>query len=106
MLLYHFFPLWFQFFFVCLLNISTFTCLLFIQARLSNIVEAEPDCAAAMDILGFALYHENNSSTQIELSEDDIEPNEYNKRPVTPEATLESSDGADDVIAPPVRSNA
>jgi len=69
------------------------------KARLSNIVEAEPDCAAAMDILGFALYHENNSSSQPENSEDDIEPNENNKRPVTPEATLESSDGADDVSA-------
>ena len=31
-----------------------------IQARLSNVVEAEPDCRVAMDILGFALYHENN----------------------------------------------
>mmetsp|Transcript_483 Transcript_483/g.1109 ORF Transcript_483/g.1109 Transcript_483/m.1109 type:complete len:816 (-) Transcript_483:168-2615(-) len=30
------------------------------KARLSNVVEADPDVAAAMDILGFALYHENN----------------------------------------------
>jgi len=30
------------------------------KARLSNVVEAEPDVAAAMDILSFALYHENN----------------------------------------------
>ena len=30
------------------------------QARLSNVVEADPDVAAAMDILSFALYHENN----------------------------------------------
>ena len=30
------------------------------KARLSNKVEAEPDCEIAMDILGFALYHENN----------------------------------------------
>ena len=29
------------------------------QARLSNVVEADPDVAAAMDILSFALYHEN-----------------------------------------------
>jgi len=29
------------------------------KARLSNIVEADPDVAAAMDILSFALYHEN-----------------------------------------------
>lgn len=27
---------------------------------MSNIVEADPDVAAAMDILSFALYHENN----------------------------------------------
>lgn len=30
------------------------------KARLSNKVEAEPDCEVAMDILGFALYHENH----------------------------------------------
>lgn len=30
------------------------------KVRLSNTVEAEPDCEMAMDILGFALYHENN----------------------------------------------
>lgn len=30
------------------------------KARFSNKVEAEPDCEVAMDILGFALYHENN----------------------------------------------
>lgn len=31
------------------------------KARLSETVESEPDCSAAMDILGFALYHENIS---------------------------------------------
>jgi DNA replication licensing factor MCM3 len=31
------------------------------KARLSEIVEAEPDCQIAMDILGFALYHELTS---------------------------------------------
>lgn len=30
------------------------------KARLSNVVEADPDVAAAMDMLSFALYHENN----------------------------------------------
>jgi DNA replicative helicase MCM subunit Mcm2 (Cdc46/Mcm family) len=30
------------------------------KARLSPVVEAEPDCEVAMDILSFALYHENN----------------------------------------------
>jgi len=29
------------------------------KARLSNVVEADPDVGAAMDILSFALYHEN-----------------------------------------------
>jgi len=29
------------------------------QARLSNVVESDPDVSAAMDILSFALYHEN-----------------------------------------------
>ena len=31
----------------------------FEKARLSNVVEADPDVSAAMDILSFALYHEN-----------------------------------------------
>lgn len=30
------------------------------KARLSPLVEANPDCSTAMDILAFALYHENN----------------------------------------------
>ncbi|KAL7433317.1 hypothetical protein ACHAXH_002038 [Discostella pseudostelligera] len=30
------------------------------KARLSHVVEADPDVSAAMDILSFALYHENN----------------------------------------------
>jgi DNA replication licensing factor MCM3 len=29
------------------------------KARLSNTVEAQPDCEVAMDVLSFALYHEN-----------------------------------------------
>ena len=36
------------------------------KARLSNTVEAEPDCQQAMDILSFALYHENGGSTMNE----------------------------------------
>ena len=32
------------------------------KARLSNVVEAEPDVAAAMDVLAFALYHEDGGS--------------------------------------------
>lgn len=30
------------------------------KLRLSKVVEAEPDCAQALDIIGFALYHETN----------------------------------------------
>eukprot|EP00957_Ditylum_brightwellii_P015748 1186980-Ditylum_brightwellii.AAC.1 len=30
------------------------------KAGLSQVVEADPDCMAAMDILGFALYHKNS----------------------------------------------
>ena len=37
------------------------------KSRLSNVVEASPDCEAAMDVLSFALYHEagetNNNET-------------------------------------------
>lgn len=32
------------------------------KARLSDTVEAEPDCETAMDILSFALYHENSNN--------------------------------------------
>ena len=42
---------------------------LFKKARLSPTVEAEPDVAAAMDILSFALYHENNKV----IAEDDAQ---------------------------------
>lgn len=50
-----------------LLTLSTFP---FFQARLSNVVEADPDVAAAMDILSFALYHENNKVVGEEDSND------------------------------------
>jgi len=33
------------------------------KARLSKLVEANPDCIEAMDILSFALYHENINNT-------------------------------------------
>mmetsp|Transcript_1043 Transcript_1043/g.2253 ORF Transcript_1043/g.2253 Transcript_1043/m.2253 type:complete len:788 (-) Transcript_1043:158-2521(-) len=35
------------------------------RARLSRIVEAEPDVSAAMEILSFALYHENKNSSDV-----------------------------------------
>jgi DNA replication licensing factor MCM3 len=34
------------------------------KARLSHVVEAEPDCEIAMDILSFTLYHENTGATK------------------------------------------
>jgi len=34
------------------------------KARLSDTVEAEPDCETAMDILSFALYHENTNNLE------------------------------------------
>lgn len=40
------------------------------KARLSNIVEAIPDVKIAMDILGYALYHESNPDGQMEIEED------------------------------------
>jgi len=44
------------------------------KARLSPIVEADPDCAAAMDILSFALYHENNDADAQQLKEKEHAP--------------------------------
>jgi DNA replication licensing factor MCM3 len=34
------------------------------KARLAHTVEASPDCEIAMDILSFALYHENNNENE------------------------------------------
>jgi DNA replication licensing factor MCM3 len=39
------------------------------KARLSNIVEAVPDVKIAMDILGYALYHESNPDGQMEIEQ-------------------------------------
>ena len=49
------------------------------KSRLSNIVEAKPDCEAAMDVLSFALYHEAGETNDTEeevvaqVSDDDGE---------------------------------
>jgi len=50
------------------------------KARLSQIVEAEPDVKAAMDILGFALYHENHQMTDSEKRVSTPELREDRKR--------------------------
>ena len=36
--------------------------LIYTYSRLSQVVEAGPDCSSAMDILEFALYHKNNDN--------------------------------------------
>ena len=58
-----------------------------LQARLSNVVEAEPDCKVAMDILGFALYHENNGNVDGSIS----------KLDTVSEDESDSSDGDDEI---------
>ena len=60
------------------------------KARLSPIVEADPDCAVAIDILGFALYHESNHNVAdvtddegvhgTNVSDDENEGNDAKKR--------------------------
>ena len=63
------------------------------QARLSNVVEADPDVAAAMDILSFALYHEN---TKVIGEDATTEPTVGQKRqrdePVTDSSDIEGTD--------------
>lgn len=44
------------------------------KARLSHVVQAEPDCEVAMDILSFALYHENNGTKAMESVPENPEP--------------------------------
>ena len=70
------------------------------KARLSSHVEAEPDCSVAMDILSFALYHENGAtkkeSVPAEVSDDgepesdpDEEPDNSNKQPASKRQRVE-----------------
>lgn len=69
------------------------------KARLSQVVEPEPDCEVAMDILAFALYHENhhhpNVSDASSVPREDAEEGENNssKRAVISDAGEESEDG-------------
>lgn len=59
---------------------------LFVQARLSNVVEADPDCKAALDVLSFALYHEETreapqtddtkENKRVEVTDDEDEGND------------------------------
>lgn len=61
------------------------------KARLSKVVEAEPDVKVAMDILGYALYHENNQIQQ-EDSEDSIGTPDLRDDRKRTRADLESDD--------------
>jgi len=61
------------------------------KARLSMVVEAEPDVAAAMDILSFALYHEN---TQV-IGENDVVAAGQKRQREEPDLT-DTSDPDDD----------
>jgi len=75
------------------------------KARLSDKVEAKPDCEVAMDILGFALYHENgeaskednvkNSPEHEDVSEDDAAAS------ITPVAVSDSSEVEEADLQPP-----
>eukprot|EP00980_Cylindrotheca_fusiformis_P018667 scaffold6219_cov146-Cylindrotheca_fusiformis.AAC.2 len=67
------------------------------KARLSETVEAEPDCEVAMDILSFALYHENSKTTEVvEQQEDEEEPQLLDSLSMTPNAVSDASDESDD----------
>ena len=68
------------------------------KARLSQTVDASPDCENAMDILSFALYHENNAETGAEtvmpvVSEDSSAEEENS-------STQEEEDDDDDAEDP------
>eukprot|EP00804_Cyclotella_cryptica_P001017 CCRYP_012356-RA/>CCRYP_012356-RA protein AED:0.26 eAED:0.26 QI:175/1/1/1/1/1/3/214/795 len=56
------------------------------KARLSPVVEADPDVAAAMDILSFALYHENNEVV------DDVHQSTQGRKRQRQEPITDSSD--------------
>jgi DNA replication licensing factor MCM3 len=43
------------------------------KARLSNVVEAKPDCEVAMDVLSFALYHEDGEQKHKSTDINDVE---------------------------------
>ena len=56
-------------------------------------VEADPDVAAAMDILGFALYHENNG---IATADDSVDAAAGQKRPREEEPKLVEGSESDE----------
>ena len=63
------------------------------KARLSDFVEAEPDCEIAMDILSYALYHEKGSGVKSPSTEDV----EHRPAEVSDEGETEDSDSEEPV---------
>jgi DNA replication licensing factor MCM3 len=78
------------------------------KARLSNVVEAEPDVKMAMDILGFALYHDHDIGAQttedseskkrshVVSDEEDGGMPEKNRR--IEDSDVKAKDSTDDII--------
>jgi DNA replication licensing factor MCM3 len=75
------------------------------KSRLSNIVEAKPDCETAMDVLSFALYHEagetSNQGTnekdddnvaEVSVSDDDAERSEQQDGLIEPSSKRQRTD--------------
>ncbi|VEU33795.1 unnamed protein product [Pseudo-nitzschia multistriata] len=65
------------------------------KARLSGVVEAAPDCEAAMDVLGFALYHESggDKNQNDEPSEGLTDGNEQAAAEVSDDGEASSASG-------------
>jgi DNA replication licensing factor MCM3 len=65
------------------------------KARLSDKVEAKPDCEVAMDILSFALYHENVKTIDSQETNDDEGEQQLDSASMTPVAVSDASDSED-----------
>lgn len=68
------------------------------KARLSNIVEAKPDCEIAMDVLSFALYHEDGEGQKNNDTDADADQQEVAE--VSDEGEGVTHDAPGDVMAP------
>jgi DNA replication licensing factor MCM3 len=66
------------------------------KARLSNIVEAKPDCEIAMDVLSFALYHEDGEGQK----NNDADADQQEVAEVSDEGEGVSHDAPDDGMVP------
>jgi DNA replication licensing factor MCM3 len=65
------------------------------KARLSDKVEAKPDCEVAMDILSFALYHENVKTVDSQETNNDEGEQQLDSVSMTPVAVSDASDSED-----------